>query len=420
MLQTPTRLVIIRVHSSKGFGVPGAPIVAELSNPVTFFGFTIPAVIHGETDEHGVCLMRLWPNVLDEEPSRYKFTITNPEEGSGKRKIVYAVIPDHDVFLDEISTDNEGDWTEGGIGSQPASGGGTTGGGTAATVMAGTTTTTAPGTLAEVINRGTASARILDFKIPAGRDGKNGENGLNGTGTITVKETITGAPGTPAKVENVGTGDRAELVFTIPAGQPGNVTGGGTGSGSSLPAGGSDGQVLVKVGATEGAAAWKALEQITDTLFGKYAWEVGVVTPPDVSQTVMDATLFSAYQQAVGNASVGGKRAAGANAIIVAMGTAQRLTMKRNGVAVLTAEYSGAMTQVTVGADIAVTLPALQSVSPILAAEITSGTWEMVIAGGANFARTITLAVTTDVNTTPGDGFNPTVNLILPRSLDIA
>ena len=409
-----TVAVIIRVYGPNGVGVPDAPIQAQLSQDVLYHGFTIPAQIVSDTDGYGLCVLRLWPNVLGDVPTTYKFTITNPD--SGKRKIVYASIPNHDVFLDEIATGNEGDWVDGGIGNPPSSGGGS--GATGATVMAGTTTTTAPGTQAEVVNRGTAQARILDFKIPAGQPGRDGTNGLNGTGSIEVVETITGAPGTPAKVENVGTGDRAQLKFTIPAGQPGNVTGGGTGNGSGLPAGGTDGQVLVKTGATEGAATWKDLTLVAEALQGLYAWEVGVTQPPAISPTTLDATTRTAYLNAIAEAPIGSKRAAGANALIVAMGSAQKLTLKRNGIAVLTADYTGAMVLTNDGTNIGVSLPSLTAISPVLAAEVTTGTWTGEIAGGTGYARLISLQIAPDVSTAPGQGFNPNVNLIVPRSVD--
>lgn len=408
-----TVAVIVRVYGPAGYGVPDAPVQAQLSDTVLYHGFTIPAQVTSDTDGHGFLAMRLWPNVLGDKPTRYKFIITNPD--SGKRKIVYAVIPDHDVFLDEIATDNEGDWTDGGIGAPP-SGGGTGGTGTGSTVMAGTTSTVAYGQPAEVINRGTPSARILDFKIPAGRDGRDGTNGLNGTGTISVKETRTGAPGTPATVENVGTDARAELIFTIPAGQPGGGTGSGDGSG--LPAGGTDGQVLVKVGATEGAATWKDLTIVAEALQGLYAWEVGVTQPPEVSPTTMDSVTRAAYLTAIAEAPNGSKRAAGGNSIIVSMGSAQKLTLKRNGIAVLTADYSGAMVLTNDGTNIGVTLGTLTGVSPILAAEVTTGTWTGELSGGTSFARLITLQISPDVTTAPGQGYNPAVNLIVPRSLD--
>lgn len=46
--------------------------------------------------------------------------------------------------------------------------------GTAATITIGNVTTSAPGTSAQVINRGTSSAAVLDFVLPKGKDGADG------------------------------------------------------------------------------------------------------------------------------------------------------------------------------------------------------------------------------------------------------
>ncbi len=303
----PTVAVIVRVYGPSGVGVPNAPIQAELSMDARYHGFTIPAQIKSKTDEHGLCVLRLWPNVLGDVSTEYKFIITNPD--SGKRKIVYAQIPNHDVFLDDISSPNSGDW-------------------------------------------------------------------------------------------------------------PDEQEGGGE-SGSALPDGGTDKQVLTKVGSANGVAAWQDLTIIVGTLVGKYLWETGVVVPPvDPGSSVFDSVILAAYQSAISGAANGSKRAAAASAIIAAMGSAQRLTLKRNGVSVLVASYTGTMTQTDNGTNIGITLPTTFTVGPISAADVSTGTWTGEITGGASYARTITLPISTDVSTAPGQGFNPTVNLIIPRSVD--
>lgn len=397
----PLVAVTIRLTTQDGAPMVDAPIIAKLTSTVVYQGYLMPDYTEGVTDATGTCVMRLWPNALGTTYSEYKFSISNTE--TGHMMTVYVSLPNYDVNLWDLTTADSGSPnSNGGVVLQSA------------TVTVGTTTTGAPGSPALAINRGTAVNRIIDFVIPEGRPGTNGLNGLNGTGTITVKETITGAPGTEANVVNVGTGDRAELVFTIPAGQPG----GGTGTGSGLPAGGTDGQVLVKTGATEGAATWKDLTLVAEALQGLYAWEVGVTQPPAISPTTLDAATRTAYLNAIAEAPLGSKRAAGANSLIVSMGSAQKLTLKRNGVAVLTADYTGAMVLTNDGTNIGVTLATLTSVSPILAAEVTTGTWTGEIAGGTSFARLITLQIAPDVSTAPGQGFNPNVNLIVPRSVD--
>ena len=126
--------------------------------------------------------------------------------------------------------------------------------GAAASVSVGTTTTTAAGTNASVVNSGTSSAAILDFSIPRGESGENGEDGFsptvqitelgggstiiitdkngehgttiyNGTdgesATVSVGSTTTGNAGTNASVVNSGTSSTAVLDFTIPRGADG-------------------------------------------------------------------------------------------------------------------------------------------------------------------------------------------------------
>ncbi len=94
--------------------------------------------------------------------------------------------------------------------------------GTPATVTVGTTTTGAPGTPATVTNSGTAQNAVLNFTIPAGKNGTDGTDGKDGTpATVTVGTTTTGAPGTNASVTNSGTAQNAVLNFTIPAGKNG-------------------------------------------------------------------------------------------------------------------------------------------------------------------------------------------------------
>ena len=88
--------------------------------------------------------------------------------------------------------------------------------GTSATVTVGSTITGAPGTAASVTNSGTPENAILNFTIPAGQNGENGTSA-----TVTVGSTVTGAPGTAASVTNSGTPENAVLNFTIPAGQNG-------------------------------------------------------------------------------------------------------------------------------------------------------------------------------------------------------
>ena len=66
--------------------------------------------------------------------------------------------------------------------------------GNAATITIGSVTTSAPGTSAQVTNRGTSSAAVLDFVLPKGRDGADGgvtvDDALSSTSTNPVQNNV--------------------------------------------------------------------------------------------------------------------------------------------------------------------------------------------------------------------------------------
>lgn len=96
--------------------------------------------------------------------------------------------------------------------------------GTSTSFSIGNTTTTNPGTLATVVNVGTVDDVILNFEIPAGFDGINGTNGVDGVNpSITVGSTETTLPGTNATVTNNGNATDIILNFTIPEGAVGST-----------------------------------------------------------------------------------------------------------------------------------------------------------------------------------------------------
>lgn len=80
----------------------------------------------------------------------------------------------------------------------------------------GTVTTLPPTFPATVTNTGTACKAVLNFEIPQGEAGLNGNSA-----TVTVGTTTTGDAGTNATVTNVGTASNAVLNFTIPRGANG-------------------------------------------------------------------------------------------------------------------------------------------------------------------------------------------------------
>lgn len=91
-----------------------------------------------------------------------------------------------------------------------------------ATVSIGTTTTGEAGTPASVTNVGMPGAAVFNFVIPRGQQGGKGDTGDDGAdATVSIGTTSTGAAGTNAAVTNTGTAGAAVLNFTIPRGDQG-------------------------------------------------------------------------------------------------------------------------------------------------------------------------------------------------------
>ena len=98
-------------------------------------------------------------------------------------------------------------------------------GGANSTIHVGLVETLPAGSQAYVNNVGTETDAIFNFGIPEGEQGnagRNGNDGQNGeAATITIGSVTTGAAGTNVIVENVGTDTDAILNFTIPRGEQG-------------------------------------------------------------------------------------------------------------------------------------------------------------------------------------------------------
>lgn len=95
-------------------------------------------------------------------------------------------------------------------------------GGIAATVDVASTTTLDPDTPAYVNNIGDEKHAILQFGIPKGETGAAGSDGVDGqAATITVGSTTTVDPDESAAVVNSGTSQNAVLNFSIPQGVQG-------------------------------------------------------------------------------------------------------------------------------------------------------------------------------------------------------
>lgn len=85
-------------------------------------------------------------------------------------------------------------------------------------VTIGTVTTLPAGAPATVVNVGTSKDMVLNFGIPQGIQGIQGEAATIAVGTVT-----TVAPGIPAAVDNVGTPNDAVFDFDIPQGEAASV-----------------------------------------------------------------------------------------------------------------------------------------------------------------------------------------------------
>lgn len=427
-MSIPTRMVIVRLNGQDGEPIAGAIVRAQLQGVTIYQSYVLPETTEITTDSEGTGILHLWPNVLGTIYSVYKFTIINVD-GTGKTYRFYAQVPDNDIYLDQLQQLDPEGTPIAGAGGTPLPGTP----GKAATITLGSVSTGEANESVTITNTGTIYDAIFNFRIPRGPQGLPG---LNGTGTMVVGEVATLPPGSSATVTNVGTESRAVLNFGIPQGEPGPA--GTTDSNGNfvagIPAGGTIGQVLKKIGSADYAVGWGTDAQgtgtgtgtggIAETYFGIYSWEGGTGTP---TLSPLDATTQAEYAAAINAATSGAKRAAGAQALITAFGTLQRMTLTRNGVTILTADFTGNLPVYDDGTNIGVGLSTMNSVSAIASGDIDTGTWQAVFAGGAGYARTATLTVgvagsgkhlTLDADSAAGNGFNPSFTLIVPRSAD--
>lgn len=121
--------------------------------------------------------------------------------------------------------------------------------GDAATVTVGTVTTGAAGTNAQVTNSGTQYDAVLDFVIPRGADGSGSGLPSGGTnGQVLYKDTSASTGGA--------WGDLPDSVLSVNGETPdaqGNL------ELQTLPLGGTAGQALIKQSATDGDADWQTI-----------------------------------------------------------------------------------------------------------------------------------------------------------------
>jgi hypothetical protein len=121
---------------------------------------------------------------------------------------------------------------------------------------------------------------IADLGGPPGPVGPQGPTGPAGAGaTIQVNSTVTGAPGTNASVTNVGSLTNALFNFVIPRGDVGatGATGATGPAGPGVAAGGTTGQYLRKVDATNFNTNWADLPVYVSSVSGT-ANQINVAT----------------------------------------------------------------------------------------------------------------------------------------------
>ena len=144
----------------------------------------------------------------------------------------------------------------------------------------GTVQTGAAGSSASASITGTAEQPVLNMTIPRGDKGETGETGQTGatgaTPDISIGTVQTGAAGSSASASITGTPENPVLNMTIPRGDKGETgeTGqtGQTGpAGPGVPSGGTDGQLLMKDGATDYNTKWGSLSNATGSAAGLMA-----------------------------------------------------------------------------------------------------------------------------------------------------
>lgn len=148
------------------------------------------------------------------------------------------------------------------------------------------------------------------------------------------------------------------------------------------------------------------------------------VTP--INPGNLDGATFTEYKAAINAATSGGKRLAGANAIISALSPAHRLRVFRDASVIIDAAYSGNLVATNDGTNVVISLGTLTGAT-VANGDIDTGTWTFEVQGGANYARKLSGTVgktgsDADLilsgDTAVGDGINPTVSFIVPRSVD--
>lgn len=154
---------------------------------------------------------------------------------------------------------------------------------------------------------------------------------------------------------------------------------------------------------------------------------VNVLPPPTVYTFSMDNTTTNEYNTAIANAALGSKRIAGANAISNAMTTTYRLYIYQESTLVLPMQFTAPMVVADDGTNVSVSTATPESTDPLVAADITAGTWHFELQGGGGYTRLIKGSVgpvgsgkmiEISDNPSPGTGMTVSFSMIVPRSVD--
>jgi hypothetical protein len=153
---------------------------------------------------------------------------------------------------------------------------------------------------------------------------------------------------------------------------------------------------------------------------------VNVLPAPTVYPFSMDDTTTTEYNTAIASADLGSKRLAGANAIAAAF-QPYRLYIYQENTLVLPLVFTGTMVVADDGTNVTVSTGVPDPVDPLVAADITAGTWHFELQGGAGYTRAIKGSVgptgsgkliEISDNPEPGTGMQLSFTMTVPRSVD--
>jgi len=100
-MAAPTVAVNCTASDQNGNPVAGARYRAKLDQTEIYLGFVVSEVIEGVADANGLCVLRLWPNVLGVAGSLYQITATNPDTGKKFLNVTVSV-PNNNCSLHQI------------------------------------------------------------------------------------------------------------------------------------------------------------------------------------------------------------------------------------------------------------------------------------------------------------------------------